>query len=173
MSASLLSVFEEYQKARVRFVQAVAEAATRPQNVDTMQNAGVMALLRPLLLDNVRAEAAPDWLADWGDRDGAAQPAISRHSQRTLTHPRCSRLAAGDELYIIMSVRAYAMMCYLCGQYMRMGGGGDCTVMMVIYVNDARNRSGWRSHCKAAPIAILYHAMPYHCMPCHPDSSTW
>jgi hypothetical protein len=54
MSATLLQIFEEYQKARVRFVQAVAEAATRPQNVDTMQNAGVMQLLRPLLLDNVR-----------------------------------------------------------------------------------------------------------------------
>lgn len=54
MSASLLQVFEGYQKARVQFVQAVAEAATRPQNVDVMQNAGVMQLLRPLLLDNVR-----------------------------------------------------------------------------------------------------------------------
>jgi hypothetical protein len=31
----------------------VAEAATRPQNIEVMQNAGVMQLLRPLLLDNV------------------------------------------------------------------------------------------------------------------------
>lgn len=54
MSATLLNIFEQYQKARVQFVQAVAEAATRPQNIDTMQNAGVMQLLRPLLLDNVR-----------------------------------------------------------------------------------------------------------------------
>jgi len=53
MSSTLLSTFEQYQKARVQFVQAVAEAATRPQNIDTMQNAGVMQLLRPLLLDNV------------------------------------------------------------------------------------------------------------------------
>jgi hypothetical protein len=53
MSATLLNIFEQYQKARVQFVQAVAEAATRPQNIDTMQNAGVMQLLRPLLLDNV------------------------------------------------------------------------------------------------------------------------
>ena len=48
MSASLLSTFERYQQARVAFVQAVAEAATRPANVDVMQNAGVMQLLRPL-----------------------------------------------------------------------------------------------------------------------------
>jgi len=53
MAASLLQIFEQYQKARVTFVQAVAEASTRPANVDVMQNAGVMQLLRPLLLDNV------------------------------------------------------------------------------------------------------------------------
>lgn len=64
MSSSLLAIFEQYQKARVQFVQAVAEAATRPQNIDTMQNAGVMQLLRPLLLDNVRPPRAipPGWV---------------------------------------------------------------------------------------------------------------
>uniref|UniRef100_A0A3B4CRX8 Sperm-associated antigen 6 n=1 Tax=Pygocentrus nattereri TaxID=42514 RepID=A0A3B4CRX8_PYGNA len=46
-------VFEQYQKARTQFVQTVAELATRPQNVETLQNAGVMSLLRPLLLDTV------------------------------------------------------------------------------------------------------------------------
>lgn len=51
--ASVLQHFEAYQKARVTFVQAVAEAATRPQVIEVMQNAGVMQLLRPLLLDNV------------------------------------------------------------------------------------------------------------------------
>jgi len=53
MSTSILSHFEIYQKARVSFVQAVAEGATRPQNIEIMQNAGVLQLLRPLLLDNV------------------------------------------------------------------------------------------------------------------------
>jgi hypothetical protein len=46
-------VFEQYQKARLAFVQSVADLATRPQNIETLQNAGVMALLRPLLLDVV------------------------------------------------------------------------------------------------------------------------
>ena len=55
---SVLQHFEAYQKARVTFVQAVAEAATRPQNIEVMQNAGVMQLLRPLLLDNVRVLAS-------------------------------------------------------------------------------------------------------------------
>ena len=53
MSASVLQVFETYQKSRITFVQSVAELATRPQNIEVMQNAGVMQLLRPLLLDNV------------------------------------------------------------------------------------------------------------------------
>lgn len=30
------------------FVQTVADLATRPQNIDVLQNAGVMALLRRL-----------------------------------------------------------------------------------------------------------------------------
>ena len=50
---SVLTFFEEYQKGRVKFVQAVAEAASRPQNIEIMRNAGVMQLLRPLLQDNV------------------------------------------------------------------------------------------------------------------------
>jgi len=48
-----LSVFEQYQKARTQFVQTVAELSSRPQNIETLQNAGVMSLLRPLLLDIV------------------------------------------------------------------------------------------------------------------------
>ncbi|XP_063680584.1 sperm-associated antigen 6-like [Bolinopsis microptera] len=49
----ILNVFEQYQKARTAFVQAVADLSTRPQNIETLQNAGVMSLLRPLLLDIV------------------------------------------------------------------------------------------------------------------------
>jgi len=49
----VLQVFETYQKARTVFVQTVAELSTRPQNVDVLQSAGVLALLRPLLLDTV------------------------------------------------------------------------------------------------------------------------
>ncbi|KAG1953973.1 sperm-associated antigen [Pimephales promelas] len=49
----VLQVFEQYQKARTQFVQTVADLASRPQNTETLQNAGVMSLLRPLLLDAV------------------------------------------------------------------------------------------------------------------------
>mmetsp|Transcript_110566 Transcript_110566/g.174195 ORF Transcript_110566/g.174195 Transcript_110566/m.174195 type:complete len:509 (+) Transcript_110566:79-1605(+) len=53
MSRAVLQIFEEYQKARMTFVQTVADLATRPENIDALQNAGVMNLLRPLLDDNV------------------------------------------------------------------------------------------------------------------------
>lgn len=46
-------VFDNYQKARVSFVQNVAELAQNPKNVESLQKCGIMALLRPLLLDNV------------------------------------------------------------------------------------------------------------------------
>jgi HEAT repeat protein len=52
MSRTFLQIFEEYQKARVTFVQTIADLATRPQNIEDLHHAGVMALLRPLLLDN-------------------------------------------------------------------------------------------------------------------------
>lgn len=34
------AVFEQYQKARTQFVQTVADLASRPQNTETLQNAG-------------------------------------------------------------------------------------------------------------------------------------
>ena len=54
MSKSILKPFEEYQKARFTFVQKIADLATRPQNIIALHSAGVMSLLRPLLLDSVQ-----------------------------------------------------------------------------------------------------------------------
>merc|ERR1711988_387394 len=53
MARAVLAVFETYQKGRIEFVQQIAEFALRPQNIQVLQNAGVMQLLRPLLLDHV------------------------------------------------------------------------------------------------------------------------
>ncbi|KAJ7536824.1 hypothetical protein O6H91_12G083500 [Diphasiastrum complanatum] len=50
---SILQVIENYQKARTTFARTVAELASKPQNVEILHNAGVMVLLRPLLLDCV------------------------------------------------------------------------------------------------------------------------
>lgn len=52
-SKQIIQVFEQYQKSRTHFVQTVADLASRPQNIETLQNAGVLQLLRPLLLDVV------------------------------------------------------------------------------------------------------------------------
>lgn len=52
-SRAVLQVFEDYQASRTKFVQKIAELAMRPQNIEALQNAGVMLLLRPLLLDAV------------------------------------------------------------------------------------------------------------------------
>ncbi|KAJ4925443.1 hypothetical protein JOQ06_018174 [Pogonophryne albipinna] len=49
----IIQVFEQYQKSRMQFVQTVADLAARPQNIEMLQNAGVMTLLRPLMLDSV------------------------------------------------------------------------------------------------------------------------
>ena len=53
MARAVLQPFEDYQKARITFVQTVAELSTRPQNIEALHSAGVIALLRPLLLDLV------------------------------------------------------------------------------------------------------------------------
>lgn len=50
-----MSVFEKYQKERLLFVQTIADLASRETNIETLQSAGVLSLLRPLLLDNVPA----------------------------------------------------------------------------------------------------------------------
>lgn len=51
----IFSVFENYQRARTSFVQTVADHAQRAENIEILQNSGVMTLLRPLLLDSVPA----------------------------------------------------------------------------------------------------------------------
>ncbi len=53
MSRAVLQPFEEYQKSRIVFVQSIAELASKSQNIETLHSAGVMSLLRPLLLDSV------------------------------------------------------------------------------------------------------------------------
>ena len=53
MSRQNPTCFEEYQKARITFVQNVATLAERPQNLEKLKEAGVMLLLKPLITDPV------------------------------------------------------------------------------------------------------------------------
>lgn len=50
---STFVVFDQYQKARLLFVQSIADLSSRPNNIDCLEAAGVIDLLRPLLLDAV------------------------------------------------------------------------------------------------------------------------
>jgi len=49
----VVQLFDQYQKARSHFVGAVSDMTLRPQNVAPLLDAGVMSMLRPLLLDVV------------------------------------------------------------------------------------------------------------------------
>ncbi|XP_013775029.1 sperm-associated antigen 6-like [Limulus polyphemus] len=46
-------VFENYQRARHQFVQTITDLSSKSYNVETLQAAGVLLHLRPLLLDTV------------------------------------------------------------------------------------------------------------------------
>jgi len=53
VSKEILAVFENYQNGRRKFSSRIAELSQRPRNIEALQEAGVLELLRPLLLDNV------------------------------------------------------------------------------------------------------------------------
>ncbi|KAG5345979.1 SPAG6 protein, partial [Acromyrmex heyeri] len=46
-------IFDQYQKARLLFVQSIADLASKSSNVDCLEAAGVIDLLRPLLVDTI------------------------------------------------------------------------------------------------------------------------
>lgn len=84
---AVLQVFENYQRARVNFVQTVAELATRPQNIEALQNAGVMQLLRPLLLDNVPSIQQAPPAAHMQSLVGVVPPQTTAHQLPPLLTP--------------------------------------------------------------------------------------
>ena len=49
ISQEVVDAFQDFQRARVLFVQRVANLARLPNNVMLMQNAGIMDLVKPLL----------------------------------------------------------------------------------------------------------------------------
>ncbi|XP_040022533.2 sperm-associated antigen 6 [Gasterosteus aculeatus] len=85
----IIQVFEQFQKSRMQFVQTVADLAARPQNIELLQNAGVMPMLRPLLLDVVpsiqqTAALALGRLADHSD--DLAQAVVKEDILPQLVH---------------------------------------------------------------------------------------
>ncbi|XP_041670368.1 sperm-associated antigen 6 [Cheilinus undulatus] len=90
----IIQVFEQYQKSRMQFVQTVAELASRPQNIEILQTAGVMSLLRPLMLDVVpsvqqTAALALGRLADHSDN--LAEAVVKEDILPQLVHSLASQ----------------------------------------------------------------------------------
>lgn len=50
---AVAAVFEKYQKERLQFAQQICELASRENNIEHLLTGGALALLRPLLLDNI------------------------------------------------------------------------------------------------------------------------
>jgi len=48
---TLQTAFEEFERAKVKFTQQLADFASKPQNIDNLHSLGVLKQLRPLLLD--------------------------------------------------------------------------------------------------------------------------
>lgn len=107
-------MFEQYQKARTSFVQTVSELASRPQNIETLQNAGVMQLLRPLLLDIVpsiqqTAAIALGRLANYNDdlAEAVVKGDILPQLVYSLAEQNVSYIFFCTSIYLILFQRFY------------------------------------------------------------------
>ena len=48
MSRQIIQTFEAYQKARVQFVQTIADYANKPQNIETLSKQGTPKSLKKI-----------------------------------------------------------------------------------------------------------------------------
>lgn len=48
---TLQASFEEFEKAKIKFAQQLADFAAKPQNIDNLYSLGVLKQLRTLLID--------------------------------------------------------------------------------------------------------------------------
>ena len=114
MASPVLHCFEEYQKARISFVQTIAELSTHQQNVEALYSAGVMSLLKPLLLDVVpsiqqSAALAIGRLANFSvdlSRSVAENDIIP---QLTYSLPKQNRFFKKAACYILKSVSQHSV----------------------------------------------------------------
>ncbi|EFJ25759.1 hypothetical protein SELMODRAFT_99379 [Selaginella moellendorffii] len=78
----VLQILESYQKARITFSQTVAELSNNAQNVEILHTAGVLELLRPLLIDSIptiqqTSALGLGRLANWSE--DMAEEVVSHH----------------------------------------------------------------------------------------------
>ncbi|XP_061578243.1 sperm-associated antigen 6-like [Cololabis saira] len=85
----IIEVLEQFQKARLQFVQSIADLASRPENVEQLQNAEVLRLLRPLAMDvnpsiQQTAALAVGHLADQGLAQAVVKEDILPHLVQSM-----------------------------------------------------------------------------------------
>lgn len=78
----MFTVFDQYQKARLLFVQSIADLSSKPNNIGCLEAAGVIDYLHPLLADNLpsiqhMAAIALGRLANYNAR--IAEAVVRRH----------------------------------------------------------------------------------------------
>ena len=113
MASPVLHCFEEYQKARISFVQTIAELSTHPQNVEALYTAKVMSLLKPLLLDVVpsiqqSAALAIGRLANYSVELSKSVAENDIIPQLTYSLPRQNRFFKKAACYILKSVSQHS-----------------------------------------------------------------
>ena len=97
-------VFEQFQMARVAFVQEVATMATKPDLIEVMHEEGVIHQLHPLLSDHVRG----------------CYCCFPRSSPAAVRTSRVVRCGAGRKRPAVVSTSPRAV-----GQLQRRPGRGD------------------------------------------------
>ncbi|XP_061574296.1 sperm-associated antigen 6-like [Cololabis saira] len=96
----LIQVLGQFQKARVQFVQSIADLASRPENAEQLQNPEVLSLLRPLTMDvdpriQQTAALAVGHLADQGLAQAVVKEDILPHLVQSMaSHNRSYKKAA-------------------------------------------------------------------------------
>jgi HEAT repeat protein len=114
MATPVLHCFEEYQKARISFVQTIAELSTHQQNVEALYSAGVMSLLKPSLLDVVpsiqqSAALAIGRLANYSIDLSCSVAENDIIPQLTYSLPRQNRFFKKAACYILKSVSQHSV----------------------------------------------------------------
>lgn len=114
MAKAVLHAFEDYQKARISFVQTIAELSTRQQNVEALFSAGVMALLKPLLLDVVpsiqqSAALAIGRLASYSEELAQSVAENDIITQLMYSLPKQNRFFKKAACYILKAVAQHSV----------------------------------------------------------------
>ncbi|XP_012719396.2 sperm-associated antigen 6 [Fundulus heteroclitus] len=158
----IVQVFEQYQKSRQHFVQTVADLATRPQNTEILHNAGVMPMLRSLMLDAVpsiqqMAAVAVGRLADHSHSlaEAVVKEDILPQLVRSLaTQNRFYKKAAA---FVLRAVAKHSP--ELSGVVVDCGGVDALVLCLEEFDPEVKEAAAWALGCIARHNASLSHSV--------------